>query len=40
MKHIQKILGEIGRALEYADVENSEALSKKLKQEKKQNDEI
>ena len=35
MKYIQKILGEIGRALEYADVENSEALGKKLKQEKK-----
>ena len=34
MKYIQKILGEIGRALEFSDVENSEALNKKLKEYK------
>ena len=34
MKYIQKILGEIGRALEYSDVENSEAINKKLKEYK------
>ena len=34
MKYIQKILGEIGKALEFSDVENSEALNKKLKEYK------
>ena len=42
MKYIQEVLSAIGKALEFSDVENSEALNKKLKESKvkKQNDEI